>query len=85
MSIGFCPSAKKGGILKELIPDEYVMRVCKPGSEETCRYLLLGPKGWTCGKMDPGAKNTLDLRVASGMMKAKGDNCIGIGNITGVA
>jgi len=71
--------------LEFFIDDEYVLKVCRPGSEETCRYLLMGPKGWGCGKMSPDVKQTLDQRVDQGLMVAKGDNCAGIKNVTGAA
>jgi hypothetical protein len=58
------------------ITDEYVKETCRPGQgEKTCRYLLMGPEGWECGKMDPSAKIIIDRRV--GGMAAKADNCEG--------
>ena len=71
--------------MANFIEDEYVLRVCRPGSKETCRYLLMSPKGWECGKVILDLKDTLDKRVEQGLMKAKGDNCTGIENVTGAA
>jgi hypothetical protein len=76
---------RKEGWLESIIEDEYVTRVCRPGSEETCRYLLLGPKGWQCGKIFPETKDLLDKRVEDGRMRSKGNNCAGITSITGAA
>jgi len=57
--------------------NEYVMNTCKPGQmEKTCRYLMMGPKGWECGKTDPKTKLMFDQKVAS--MSAKADNCPGV-------
>lgn len=54
----------------------HVWDYCKPGRmAETCRYLLMGPKGWECGKTDPSMKILIDSRVES--MNAQGDNCEG--------
>ena len=55
---------------------EYIKETCKPGhGTETCRYLLMGPEGWECGKLE--LKEVLDARVAR--MTAKGNNCKGFG------
>jgi len=60
-----------------MLTREYVMATCKPAQlEKTCRYLLMGPNGWECGKTDPRAKIVIDNRVAS--MSAKADNCDGV-------
>ena len=70
--------------MENIIEDDYVKKVCRPGSEDTCRYLLLGPCGWTCGK-EFGIKDMLDERVSQKTIRAKGDNCAGIKTITGAA
>jgi hypothetical protein len=59
------------------ISDQHVKEICKPGQmEKTCRYLLMGPKGWECGKSDPTVKNVIDEKVAR--MSAQSDNCGGV-------
>ncbi|MCZ7405025.1 MAG: hypothetical protein O8C67_08855 [Candidatus Methanoperedens sp.] len=56
--------------------DNHVKSVCKPGRlAETCRYLLMGPHGWECGKTDLATKMLIDSRV--GCITAKADNCEG--------
>lgn len=60
-----------------MITNEYVKTTCKPGQmEKTCRYLLMSPEGWECGKTDPRRKVVIDNRVAS--MSAQSDNCDGV-------
>jgi hypothetical protein len=56
--------------------EDYVRDVCKLGKmADCCRYLLMGPHRWECGKTDPSMKQVIDGRVAA--MTAKGDNCEG--------
>ena len=60
-----------------LLDDDYVENICKIGQQEkTCRYLLMGPHGWCCGKLSH-LKEYFDQRVANGAMLARGDNCEG--------
>jgi hypothetical protein len=62
--------------MKELLP--HIKDVCKIGQRELCcRYLLMAPTGWECGKLDPRAKMVLDAKVASGSFTSQGDNCEG--------
>jgi len=61
------------------LAESHVKDVCRPGEgSETCRYLLMSPGGWVCGKHSALAV-TLDNRVREGTMRAHGDNCAGIG------
>ncbi|MBS1722686.1 MAG: hypothetical protein JSS66_06705 [Armatimonadetes bacterium] len=60
-----------------VIPASHVQAVCKPGSAETCRYFSVDMNGPACLKLDPEFKALLDTRVASGDMRAQGDNCDG--------
>ena len=67
------------------IPDEYVEKFCKPGrGAETCRYLLMGKGGWECAK-DSEFQELVEKNFEKGIMVARGDNCAGITNVTGVA
>jgi hypothetical protein len=60
-----------------ILDDDYVEDTCKPGQQEkTCRYLLMGPGGWQCGKLSD-LKTYIDQRVSAGTMIARGDNCEG--------
>jgi hypothetical protein len=61
-----------------LVPltEEHVKAVCKPGTTECCRYLTMGPRGWSCEKHG-SLKALLDERVRTGTMRATGDNCEG--------
>lgn len=53
---------------------------CRPGSgPETCRYFSMDCNGARCLKRHADAKIVLDFRVSNGTMKARGDNCEGIG------
>lgn len=58
--------------------DKFVKEICKPGTAECCRYLLMGGNGWECAKLQPQTKAHLDDRVARNDMRATGDNCDGI-------
>jgi hypothetical protein len=61
-----------------MLDDDYVRTTCQPGQrEKTCRYLLCGPRGWECGKLDAAIAAVLDRRVAEGTIVACGDNCEG--------
>jgi len=62
--------------MKELL--SHIKDVCKIGQRELCcRYLLMAPTGWECGKLDSRTKMVLDAKVASGSFTAQGDNCEG--------
>jgi len=68
-------------MLKPQYPDDmYVKAVCKVGQLECCRYLTMGPNGWSCEKGTPALKALLDDRVAKGTIRARGDNCEGLGS-----
>jgi len=59
---------------------EHVENVCQPGKGgKTCRYLIMGAKGWECAK-HTGLATLLDARVESESMVARGNNCEGVGN-----
>jgi len=61
------------------IPKDHVMETCRPGAgEKTCRYLMMGPGGWECAKLQEGFKRTLDERVAANTITAQADNCPGL-------
>lgn len=57
---------------------EKVETVCQPGTAACCRYLVMGPGGWGCGKLEPSLRVQIDRRSEAGTMRAKGDNCEGI-------
>lgn len=59
-------------------PDtEYAKTICRIGQGyECCRYLTMGPKGWSCEKHGR-LKKYLDHRVATQTITARGDNCDG--------
>ena len=62
--------------------DDFVKDTCKLGKgAECCKYLLMGPGGWECAKINPRIKVHIDRRSD---MNAKGDNCPGfnVGNPT---
>ena len=41
-------------VLLKFPSEDHVDKVCQPGKEEkTCRYLLVGSRGWECGKTEP--------------------------------
>jgi hypothetical protein len=59
------------------LTESHIKETCRPGAgAETCRYLAMGAKGWSCEKHSSLA-NTLDNRVNESKMIAKGDNCEG--------
>lgn len=58
--------------------DAYVKGPCKIGQGAACcRYLTMGPKGWSCEKHG-SLQAHLDARVAAGTITARGDNCEGL-------
>lgn len=60
----------------------YLKDICKLGQgNDCCRYLVMAPTGFECGKLDPALKRTLDQRVKSRAMHAWGDNCPGQVNL----
>ena len=61
--------------LKELT-DDHVKAVCQPGTTECCRFLMMSPDGWECGKFTTVA-GLLNRRVAQQDIRAVGDNCEG--------
>lgn len=57
--------------------DKFVQETCLLGcGKKCCRYLGMGAGGWRCLKMT-ALKSTIDSKVESGDMAAKGDNCEG--------
>lgn len=61
--------------------DAYVHTVCKIGhGHACCRYLVVGPNGWGCVKLEPPLCAILDKRVREETMVARGDNCPGRGS-----
>ncbi|MGI9568758.1 MAG: hypothetical protein ACR2PH_03240 [Desulfobulbia bacterium] len=60
-----------------VIKDEYVENVCKRGEADCCSYLGFAAEGWTCLKLQPGLKATIDRKRAAKAMRAMGDNCLG--------
>lgn len=63
-------------ITQEKITDEHAKSACKPATLECCRYLTMGPNGWSCEKLG-SFRSLLDERVKAGTMRAIGDNCEG--------
>lgn len=67
-----------GKHLSQFPSEERVKEVCKPGNgDKTCRYLTMGTRGWSCAKAS-SLKKTLDEKVVTNQMHAKGDNCDGL-------
>lgn len=60
------------------ISKEYLTRVCQPGTEACCAYLIVGTEGFECAKLT-SLKYTIELKLAEGTMNAIGDNCPGYG------
>ena len=57
---------------------KYMKEICKIGQgAHCCRYLICGSKGFECAKLHQDLMAALDMRVASGTMTARGDNCEG--------
>jgi hypothetical protein len=56
----------------------YIDEVCKAGQgARCCRFLVMGPGGFRCGKLDRSLAATINARVAANNMNARGDNCEG--------
>ena len=77
-------SGKMGEYLldeKRSIPKSHLNTICKyKQGQNTCRYIALTVKGFVCVKKTP-MKKMLDDRVKEDKMKAKGDNCEGLGKL----
>ena len=59
------------------VSDERLEDTCKFGSgPEVCIYLVAGPDGFSCAKLDHTLRKTIDARASE--MVAQGDNCDGI-------
>lgn len=57
---------------------DHVKDVCKIGQgHDCCRYLVVAPGGFECGKLEPPVKYVLDRRVRNEQITARGDNCEG--------
>lgn len=58
--------------------EDHAKEICKLGQgEKTCRYLVVGEKGFKCGKYN-FVRGAIDERSEAGTMNAKGNNCEGI-------
>lgn len=62
------------------LSDDYVKRVCQPGTEKCCAYLVLGSGGWECAKHSPYIKSFIEKSLKNGEMDATSNNCDGHGN-----
>ena len=64
------------GLTFNLALPAFVRAICKAGQGSACcRYLLGGPEGFHCGKLDAAMRAAIDERQST--MVAKGDNCAG--------
>lgn len=63
---------------KSTPPDtKWAKEECRIGQgSRTCRFITMGPKGWSCQKHGELAE-TLNLHAELGMMRATSDNCEG--------
>lgn len=60
--------------------DAEARELCKMGrGTDCCRYLTVGPKGWSCAKLT-GLRHYIDGRAEAQTMTARGDNCLGKGD-----
>lgn len=60
------------------IDEKTLKEVCKVGQGEACcRYILLDGKGFKCAKFTK-LHNFIDMKVAKGLIKARGNNCPGL-------
>lgn len=58
-----------------LVTKAYATATCKFGQgEPCCKYLMIGPKGFECAKLNLPFRQLVDARTN---MRAKGDNCAG--------
>ncbi|PIR66814.1 MAG: hypothetical protein COU51_01815 [Parcubacteria group bacterium CG10_big_fil_rev_8_21_14_0_10_36_14] len=65
--------------MPKLIPREYVLRVCQPGTENACSYLMCSSNGFECAKGTEFEKR-LQAKRMSVAMRALNNNCSGFGN-----
>ena len=63
--------------LSESLDNETTEKVCKKGQGEACcKYLMMGPPGFVCGKLWPEMR--LQIDTLGKHFRAKGDNCDGV-------
>lgn len=61
----------------DFVTDDHAKLICKIGQgRDCCRYLTMSPTGWSCEKLTDLGR-ALDMRVTTGTMVARGDNCEG--------
>lgn len=64
------------------LEDEIIKETCLMGRhDKCCRYLVAGPNGFECAKLNPTLKWQIDQRAKRFI--AKGDNCEGIEMLIG--
>jgi len=64
---------------KRKIPKIHLESICKyTQGKKTCRYIMLGAKGFVCMKKSL-VRTTLDDMVKNNKIIAQGDNCEGLG------
>lgn len=52
---------------------DYIKNICRPGKGvNSCKFLIVGEKGYFCGKTDPKTRNKINKTNARGA-----DNCEG--------
>jgi len=64
---------------EDLLTEGHIKRVCKPNTEEACRYLVVKEDGFDCARNfgDIGIAIEIDRKVRNGSFSATGINCGG--------
>ena len=78
--VGLCESCfVEEALVSKVTPlsEEHVKEICKMGrGPKTCAFLIMSGKGFECGK-GSGVEPCIRMRIAEGIMTAKGNNCSG--------
>jgi hypothetical protein len=64
---------------EDMLTMDHIRAVCKPRTERTCRYLMVGENGFECARVlgDTSIAWKLDDRANEGSIRAIGNNCGG--------
>jgi hypothetical protein len=77
MPLGMEQMIKATVYVNEPPNDAWALDICKVGKGHACcRYLTMASDGWSCEK-HTSLRETIDRRVLSRQMVARGDNCDG--------
>ena len=55
------------------LTDKQARHICKVGQgKDCCAFLMMGPRGWECGKADFITRGIIEARLKANTMNAQG-------------